>query len=71
VECHPYFNQSELLAFLKEHGIILTAYGPLGSPDRPWALPDEPILLENEQLKEAAVKYDKTPAQVRLSKLYF
>ncbi|XP_043738737.1 dihydrodiol dehydrogenase 3-like [Cervus elaphus] len=31
VECHPYLNQSKLLDFCKSHGIILVAYGALGS----------------------------------------
>ncbi len=66
VECHPYFNQSRLLAFMREHGVVMTAYSPLGSPDRPWALPDEPVLLEDPGLKGIASKHGKTPAQVVL-----
>ena len=66
VECHPYFNQSRLLAYLKSKGISLTAYSPLASPARPWASPDEPVLLEEPKLKEMAEKYGKTTAQVIL-----
>lgn len=32
VECHAYFPQYEMQKFCSEHNIILTAYGPLGSP---------------------------------------
>ena len=66
VECHPYFNQSKLLKFMTEHGIVMTAYSPLGSPDRPWATPDEPKLLEDPKLTDIAKAHEKTPAQVVL-----
>lgn len=66
VECHPYFNQQKLLDFCMEKGIYLTAYSPLGSPDRPWASPDEPNLLEDPKLAEIAKRVGKSAAQVLL-----
>jgi alcohol dehydrogenase (NADP+) len=69
VECHPYFSQTDLLNYCQSHGVLLTAYSPLGSGDRPdsFKKDNEPVLLDHPLLKEIGEKYQATPAQVLLA----
>ncbi len=56
VEFHPYLYQKELLDFCTNNGLVLTAYSPLGKGN----------LVQDTLIKEYAVKYNKTPAQICL-----
>lgn len=64
VEAHPYLNQQQLVEHCKMHNILVTAFSPLGSPDRPWACTDDPVLLKNPKIVAMGEKYGKSPAQV-------
>jgi len=64
VESHPWLVQTELLAYLKEAGVAMQAYSPLGAPKRPWVKEDDPVLLDDASIKAIAEKHAKSPAQV-------
>ncbi|XP_060136000.1 aldo-keto reductase family 1 member C3-like isoform X4 [Zootoca vivipara] len=67
VECHPYRNQSKLLAFCKSNNIVLEGYSVLGSQRDPrWIDTNTPVLLEDPLLVAIAKKYNKSPALVAI-----
>ena len=76
LQVHPYFVNWDLISFCHSRDVVVTAYSPLGSPDRPNAESDDPILLHDPVVVKIAEKRNKTPAQVENwqvanSKLFF
>jgi alcohol dehydrogenase (NADP+) len=69
IELHPYLPQRELLETCAAQGVHVTAYSPLGSPDRPAGLKkaDTPVLLEDPVIARVAQLKGITPAQVLLA----
>jgi alcohol dehydrogenase (NADP+) len=69
VECHPYLQQEELFAFCNTNSVFLTAYSPLGSPDRPDGIKakNEPLLLQDKIINEIAKARKASTAQILIS----
>lgn len=69
IELHPYLQQPAMLEFCRAHGILLTAYSPLGSPQRPAGLrsEDEPVLLQDPTVAAIAARRGVSSAQVLLA----
>lgn len=69
VEMHPYLAQPQLVQWCKEHDVHLTAYSPLGSPDRPAGMmgKDEQPILEDKVVLDVAGELGASPAQVLLA----
>ena len=66
IELQPFLAQNAMLEFCNKEKIVLTAYSPLGSIDRPavFKAPDEPSLLENPTIMEIAKSHGISTAQV-------
>lgn len=69
VEIHPYLAQNDLVEFCRENQIVVTAYAPLGSGDRPDTMKEagEPSLLADQVVADIAKKNSATPAQVLIA----
>jgi len=69
VELHPYLPQRELVETCEAQGVHVTAYSPLGSPDRPAGLKkaNAPVLLDDPIIASVARAKGITPAQVLLA----
>ena len=67
VEFHPYWHESDLLAFCKAHNITFNGYAPVGAPD--WAPTQRHwnhTLLQEPTIARIAQSHNRTPAQVTL-----
>ena len=69
IELHPYLQQQKMLEFCRQRQVLVTAYSPLGSPDRPKGMKkkNEPTLLGHEAIKAIAKKHGVSPAQVLIA----
>lgn len=69
VELHPLLQQKALVSYCSSHNIVVTAYAPLGSTDRPAQMKgaNEPSLLDNPVIGAIAKAHGRTPAQVLLA----
>lgn len=61
-EINCYMTNRKLVEFCKSKNIVVTAFGPLGTPSMEGSL----ALLNEPAITEIASKYKKTPAQVAI-----
>ncbi|XP_047376962.1 estradiol 17 beta-dehydrogenase 5-like isoform X3 [Sciurus carolinensis] len=67
VECHVYHNQRKLLDFCKSKGIVLVAYGALGTQRYDQSVDQSaPVLLDDPVLGALAIKHKRSPALIAL-----
>lgn len=66
IELHPFLQQNDMLAYCKNNQILVTAYAPLGSGDRPAILKskDEKSLFDNPVIIKISQENGCSPAQV-------
>jgi alcohol dehydrogenase (NADP+) len=69
IEIHPYLQQEKMLDYCRRKGILVTAYSPLGSTDRPKNMKkkDEPDLMTHPSIQTIAEKHNVSTAQVLVS----
>ena len=69
VEHHPLLQQPKLLDYCATEGILITAYSPLGSMDRPQSLKvkNAPVVLDTPVIRAIAETNGCSPAQVVLA----
>lgn len=64
VEIQPYFQQNELLEYCNQHGILMTAFYPLGGPT---TIHSDKNLFVHPVVMSLAEKHRATPAQILLA----
>lgn len=69
VELHPFLQQRGLLETCAANGVLVTAYSPLGSPDRPPGMKrdGEPDLIHDPVIVELASELGATAGQILLA----
>eukprot|EP01059_Diplonema_ambulator_P002888 TRINITY_DN1248_c8_g1_i1.p1 TRINITY_DN1248_c8_g1~~TRINITY_DN1248_c8_g1_i1.p1 ORF type:complete len:367 (+),score=114.90 TRINITY_DN1248_c8_g1_i1:55-1155(+) len=68
-EIHPYFQQKDFVDYCQHNDVVVQAFSPLGSADRPSCYKrdsDPTPVLGNPTIAQIAAKHSKTPAQVVL-----
>lgn len=70
LEAHAYFQQKNLKQFCNSKDIVVSAYAPLGAPDRPSRHINgngNVSLLEDPTIVDIAKSYKRTPGQILLN----
>lgn len=56
IESHPYLPNCELVNYLRENDLQVTAYSSLGAPTRPDKDKKQPVLMKDPMVKSIFVK---------------
>jgi len=69
IELHPFLQQQDLVDYCQSNNILVTAYSPLGSSDRPerLKLEGEPVPLKHPTILSIADKHQCTAGQVLIA----
>jgi len=65
IECHPYLQQQDFLAWHKSKGIAVVAYSPLGNQNETYGS-EHKKLIDDEVLVRIGKNHNKTGAQAAL-----
>ncbi|CAL4119158.1 unnamed protein product, partial [Meganyctiphanes norvegica] len=76
VECHAFFNQKSLIDYCTSKKITVTAYAPLGSPNRLYEKITAPLLFQLEEwvwshFKDNAKSFKMSPRTILVKHKYF
>ena len=68
MEIHPHFQQAELYDFMKENGVEVIGYSPIGSPGRPERdrTPEDTVDMDDPIIVAAADRLGVHPAVICL-----
>jgi diketogulonate reductase-like aldo/keto reductase len=66
IEVHPYFQNTKLVEFCQNNGILVVGYSAVGAVDIAEAQSEVENVLQDETLIRIGKKYGKTAAQVCL-----
>ncbi|KAI0983686.1 hypothetical protein GJ496_003436 [Pomphorhynchus laevis] len=62
IEINPYCPEWNLVKFCQDRNIVVEAYAPFGSSDRPWRKPTDPVVLKDETILNICNKLNSDPS---------
>lgn len=66
IEVNPCFTNDKLIQWARQRNIVVSTFGSLGAPGRPWKECDDPCAITDPVVTNIAAKKNKSPAQVIL-----
>lgn len=66
IESHPHCLNARLIAHCRSRNVIVTTYSPLGAPAHPGFTPESRLAINEEHVRQVALRHQRTPAQVMI-----